>query len=138
MTKQIYVNLAVSDLEKSTAFYEALGFVKNPMFSDENASGLAWSDEIYLMILKRDFYKRFLRDKTIADPKTTSGVLLAISMDSKDDVRKFADTAKEQGGDFFQVDNGISEDMMFGFEVLDPDGYQWEALWMNSDFNPQP
>lgn len=137
MTKQIYVNLPVADLAKSTAFYEALGFRKNPTFSDENASSMMWSDEIIVMLLTHDFYKTFLRGKEIADAAKTSGVLLALSMDSKEVVQRFADTAKQNGGDYFQVDNGAPAEMMFGYEVQDLDGHTWEPVWMNADFNPQ-
>lgn len=137
MSKQIYVNLPVKDLAKSTAFYEALGFTKNPVFSDENATALMWSDDIILMVLTHDFYKKFIQSKDVADAGTTSGVLLAISLDSKEDVQKFADTAKQNGGDYYQVDMGMPENAMFGYEVTDPDGHQWEPVWMSPDFNPQ-
>lgn len=137
MSKQIYINLPVTDLAKSTAFYEALGFVKNPMFSDENASAMQWSDDIVVMLLVHDFYKKFPRNREIADTKKTSSVLLALSFDSKEDVQKFADTAKANGGDYYRVDMGMSEDAMFGYEVEDPDGHIWEPLWMSPDFNPQ-
>jgi predicted lactoylglutathione lyase len=136
MSKQIYVNLPVTDLAKSTDFYTALGFTRNPAFSNENASAMQWSDEIFVMILKHDFYSSFLKDKTIADSHTTSGVILAVTLDSKEDVQKFADTAKQSGGDYFKGEYGVSEDMMFGLEVFDPDGHHWEPVWMNPDFNP--
>lgn len=137
MSKQVFINLPVEDLAKSTAFYETLGFTLNPVFSDENASAVMWSDEIVVMLLKHDFYKRFIGDKSIADAKTTSGVLLAISLDSKEAVQQFADTAKANGGDYFRVDMGMPEDQMFGCEVTDPDGHHWEPVWMSSDFDPQ-
>ncbi len=137
MAKQIFVNLAVRDLAKSTAFYEALGFTKNPMFSDDNASSMMWSDEIVVMLLTHDFYKTFLRGKEIADASKSSGVLLALSLDSKEAVQQFADTAKQNGGDYFQVDNGVPAEMMFGYEVQDPDGHTWEPVWMNAEFDPQ-
>lgn len=137
MGKQIYINLPVSNLAVSTAFYGALGFTQNPNFTDENASSMQWSDDIVVMLLKDDFYKTFLRGKTISDAKATSSVLLAISFDTKEEVQKFADTAKEHGGDFYQVDTGVSPDMMFGYEVEDPDGHTWEPIWMSPDFNPQ-
>ena len=137
MSKQVYINIPVSDLAKSTAFYEALGFVKQPAFSDDHATGLKWSDDIFLMILTHDFYKKFIKDKDIADASKASGVLLAISLDTKEDVQKFADTAKENGGDYYRVDMGMPEDMMFGLEVQDPDGNNWEPVWMSPNFNPQ-
>jgi len=51
MSPKIFVNIPTKNLEKATAFYEAIGFVKNPQFSDENASGLAFGDTIHVMIL---------------------------------------------------------------------------------------
>lgn len=137
MRKQVFINLPVIDLTKSTAFYEALGFTKNPNFSDDNASSMMWSDDIIFMLLTRDFYQTFLRSKTVAHTLTTSGALVALTMDSKEDVQKFADTAKANGGDFFKSGPEVPEDMMFGYEVLDPDGNQLEPVWMNPNFNPQ-
>lgn len=137
MAKQIYVNVPVTDLAKSTTFYKALGFIKQPEFSNEQATGLKWSDEIFVMLLTHDFYKKFLKDQEIADTNRVSGALLALSLDSKGAVQKFAEAAKRNGGDYYQIDMGMSEDMMFGLEVLDPDGNHWEPVWMSADFNPQ-
>lgn len=136
MSKQIYINLPVGDLAKSTAFYEALGFAKNPTFSDEKASGMMWSDNIVVMLLSHDFYKRFIGNKQIADTATTSSALLALSLDSKEAVQQFADTAKANGGNYYAVDMGIESDAMFSYEVEDPDGHVWEPLWMDPNFDP--
>lgn len=137
MSKQVYINLPVKDLDKATKFYEALGFKKNAMFSDEKGSGMEWSDTIVVMLLTHDFYKTFTRGKQVIDNETTSGVLLALSFDSKEDVQKFADAAKANGGDYFKAEYGAPEDMMLGYEVLDLDGNQWEPVWMDPNFNPQ-
>lgn len=137
MAKQIYINLPVSNLEKSTAFYAALGFTKNPHFSNELASAMQWSEDIVVMLLSHDFYQKFPRNRTIADTRTTSAALLAISLESREAVQQFADTAKAHGGDYYQVDSGASADMMFGYEVEDLDGHIWEPVWMNPNFLPQ-
>lgn len=138
MSKQIYINLPVSNLSESTKFYQELGFTLNPTFSSDKASSLVWSDEIVLMLLTHDFYKSFLRGKEIADTKQTSSVLLAISMESKEAVQDFADKAKQNGGDYYQVESGAPASMMFGYEVQDPDGHTWEPVWMSPDFAPHP
>lgn len=137
MGKQVFINLPVSDLGKATSFYEALGFTKNPHFSDENASSMMWTEDIVFMLLDKSFYQKFLRDKTVADIHTTSAALIALSLDSKEAVQQFADAAKANGGDYFKVEMGVPEEMMFGYEVLDPDGNQLEPVWMNADFNPE-
>lgn len=137
MSKQIFINLPVSNLTESTEFYKKLGFTLNPAFSNESGSCMVWSDEIIVMLLKHDFYKSFIAKKDIADTKRTSGVLLCLSMESKEAVERFADTAKQNGGDFYRLDSGAPADMMFGLEVQDLDGHTWEPMWMSPDFNPQ-
>ncbi len=137
MTKQIYINLPAKDLEKSTAFYKALGFVQNPMFSDSHASAMAWSDDIVVMLLTHEFYKKFIGDKEIADTAKTNAVLLALMLESKDLVQKFADTAKENGGDYYISEPNKDLDFMFCYEVVDPDGHIWEAGYMDITKFPQ-
>lgn len=136
--KQVYINLPVTDLAKSTAFYEALGFTKNAMFSNENATALAWSDEIVLMILTHDFYKTFINGKEVADSKKTSEVGLCLSFNSKEEVDAFAETAKKNGGNHYRVIVPGTEAFMYGYEVEDPDGHLWEPLYMDASQFTQP
>jgi predicted lactoylglutathione lyase len=86
MSTKVFINLPTQNLEKATAFYEAIGFTKNPKFSDENASGLSYNDEFYVMLLTHKFAKTFLPHKQIADSHTTCEVLNAIQLDSREAV----------------------------------------------------
>ncbi len=137
MKKEVYINLPVKDLGKATAFYEALGFVKNPMFSSETASAMVWSDNIIVMLLIHSFYSNFIQEKSIADTHKTSGALLALSLDSKELVQKFADIAKEQGGNYYMSDVNKETDFMFGYEVEDLDGHIWEPFYMDMSKMPK-
>ena len=83
MTKMIFVNLPVTDLPKSMAFYEAVGFTNNPQFTNENAAAMMWSDAIVVMLLKHEFWKTFT-SKTIPNAKESAQVLLCISMDDRE------------------------------------------------------
>ncbi|QQP70692.1 VOC family protein [Carnobacterium sp. CS13] len=130
MTTMVFVNFPVSDVNRSAAFYEKLGFTKNKEFSTDEAVSMVWDDHFWIMLLNHEFYSCFIKDKTIADTQTTSSSLIAFSMDSADAVKKFAETAKANGGDFYKVDMGIPEDQMFGLEVEDPDGNILEPNWM--------
>ena len=85
MAKMIFVNLPVSDLARSTAFYQAIGAEKNPQFSDDTASCMVFSETIYVMLLTHDKYRQFT-PKKIADAKVTSQVLLCLSADSREAV----------------------------------------------------
>ncbi|EOH99216.1 glyoxalase [Enterococcus moraviensis ATCC BAA-383] len=130
MATMVFVNFPVTDVARSTEFYEKLGFKKNQEFSNEQTSSMVWDDHFWIMLLDHTFYSQFIKDKKIANAETESGVLIAFSMESADAVKKFAETAKANGGDFYKVDMGIPEDIMFGLEVLDPDGNILEPNWM--------
>ena len=68
MPKMIFVNLPVADVAKSTAFYEAIGFEKNPQFSNEQASCMVWSDTIHVMLLSHEFYAHLSRPSRSPTP----------------------------------------------------------------------
>lgn len=131
MTKSIFINLPVRDLAKSTAFYEALGFTRNDMFSDDNASSMMWSENIVVMLLVRDYYSTFTT-KPIADAHTTSAMLIALSQDSREDVDAIVEKAGANGG---QADVRAPQDLgfMYGRSFADPDGNVFEPMWMNPE-----
>lgn len=128
MPKMIFVNLPVVDVARATAFYETLGFEKNPQFSNEQASCMVWSDAIFVMLLDHAFYATFTT-KAIADAKATSAVLLCISRDSRADVDAITEAAIVAGG----RETRDVQDMgfMYSRAFEDPDGHTWEPMWMD-------
>jgi uncharacterized protein len=129
MPKMIFVNLPVADLGRATAFYEAIGAVKNPQFSDDTASCMVLSDTIFTMLLTHDKFRQFT-PKTIADARATSEVLICLSADSRGEVDEIVDKAKANGG---KADPGPRQDFgfMYGRSFEDPDGHIWELMWMD-------
>ena len=130
MSTQIFINLPVTDLDRSIAFYEAVGGKKEPKFSNERAAMIVLSDAIHVMLLKHDFYSTFTR-KPIADAHRSSQVLLAISADSAGEVDATIDKAGAAGG---TTDPGPKQEMgslMYGRSFEDPDGHHWEVMWMD-------
>jgi predicted lactoylglutathione lyase len=130
MATMVFVNYPVKDVQASTEFYEKLGFKKNEEFSNERSSSMVWDDHFWIMLLEYDFYNLFLKNKKIADTKSQSGTLTAFSVESPAAVKKIAEAAKANGGDYFSVDMGIPEEQMFSLEVMDLDGNQFEPVWM--------
>ena len=96
MTTSIFVNLPSTDLDRSKAFYEALGFSINPAFTDENAACVVLGDNIYFMVLTREYLGTFT-DKQIIDPKTQAQVSIALSRDSREDVDEVAREGPRRG-----------------------------------------
>jgi uncharacterized protein len=126
MARMIFVNLPVSDLSRATAFYEAVGAVKNPQFSDHTASCMVLSDTIHVMLLTHDKFRQFT-PRQIGDARTTSQVLLCLSADSRDAVDDMVGKATGAGG---AADPSPQEDYSFrSFE--DPDGHMWGVMWMD-------
>ena len=135
MTKSIFINLPVTDLPRSMAFYEAVGFTNNPMFTNEQAAAMAWSDEIVVMLLTHDFWKTFT-GKTIPDAHDTAQVLLALSQESQDAVEAIVGKAVAAGG---KADPMPKQDLgfMYGRSFEDPDGHIWENAFMDMSALPE-
>ena len=128
MSKMIHINLPVTDVAAATRFYEAIGFEKNEAFSNEQASGMEWSDTIWVMLLDHAFYSTFT-DKKIIDAKTTSGALLCVSFDSKEAVEDVHRRAVEAGGT--ETRKIEAQGPMIGGAFEDLDGHIWETLFMD-------
>ena len=129
MTKMIFVNLPVADVAASTAFYEAIGCVKDETIcKGPQASMMVWSDAISFMILDKAHYRLFTA-KEIIDAHTTSGVLLALSRDSRADVAAITEAALAAGG----KEPRPAQDMgfMYGRAFEDLDGHTFEPMWMD-------
>ncbi|NNM78673.1 lactoylglutathione lyase [Sphingomonas sp. ID1715] len=128
MPRMIFVNLPVTDLDRSIRFYEAIGCERNPQFSNEAAAMLTWSDTISFMLLTHDFYRTFTT-KQIADAHATSAVLLCLSRDSRAEVDSITEAALAAGG----REPRPVQDMgfMYGRAFEDPDGHVFEPMWMD-------
>jgi predicted lactoylglutathione lyase len=124
----IFVNLPVRDLEKSMAFYEALGFVNEPRFTDETAAAMQWSDTIVVMILTHQKWKSFT-SRPIPD-SGSSEVALCINLDGRDEVNAITETAGAKGGTA-DVNPAQDHGFMFSRSFADPDGHVWEPMWMD-------
>ena len=136
MAKMIFVNLPVKDLTASTRFYEALGFEKNPQFSNEQASSMVWSDSITFMLLTHDYYGTFTT-KPIADAHKTSAMLLALSRDSRQDVDAIVEAAIKANGKG-DVREPQDYGFMYGRTFEDLDGNIFEPMWMDMSAMPAP
>ena len=129
MNRQIFVNLPVKDLERSKAFFSALGFANNPQFTNADAACMVVSDTIYLMLLTEPFFKGFT-PKAISDAKHSTEVLLCLSCDSREAVDEMANKARAAGGSWPNPPKDHGFMYQHGFE--DPDGHMWELVYMES------
>lgn len=135
MAKMIFVNLPVTDLDRSMRFYEAVGFANDPQFTNDKAAAMKWSDEIVVMLLTHAFWKTFT-SKQIPDAREVAQVLLCLAQDSQGAVDAIVDKAVSAGG---RPDPTPKQDMgfMYGRSFEDPDGHIWENAWMNMEAIPE-
>lgn len=128
MATNIFVNLPVIDLDASKAFFEKLGFAFNPQFTDETAAAMVIDSNIFAMLLTHDKFRQFT-PKAIADAKTTSEVLIALSCDSRDAVNDLFDKAIAAGAT--EARPGDDYGFMMSKAFSDLDGHIWEIMWMD-------
>lgn len=128
MSRMIFVNLPVVDLNASIAFYRALGFTNNANFTDATAACMVWSETIYVMLLTHDKWYTFTQ--RAIPPATSSEVMLALSCDSRENVDTIAGVVAANGG---TVDiNPVQEHgFMYSRSLSDLDGHVWELFWMD-------
>ncbi len=128
MSKQIFINLAVKDPQKSMDFYTAMGFNNNPQFSDDSGKCMVWSEHIYLMLLSHDKFKSFTA-KPLAETKAHIAGLYSLSMDSVEAMNSMMQKGLEAGGIEPQPlrDYGFMQQRT----IEDFDGHTWEIFFMD-------
>jgi uncharacterized protein len=129
MTRQIFVNLPVKDLSKSIEFFTKLGFTFNPQFTDENATCMIVSENIFVMLLVEKFFKTFT-PKEICDTTKSAEVLVALSFESRAEVDEIVAKAIAAGGTTYKESNDMGFMYQHGFQDLD--GHIWEIFFMES------
>lgn len=133
MFRQLFVNLPIRDMARSRAFFEALGLHFNPRFTNEQGACLEIGDNFYAMLLVEPFFQGFTQ-KPIVDAHQATEVLLALSVDSRDEVDAVVQRAVAAGATTPnpRVDHGFM--LQHGFADLD--GHQWEVFWMDESAAP--
>jgi predicted lactoylglutathione lyase len=128
MSKQIFINLVVSQLLPSMKLYEAMGFINNPQFSDDSAKCMVWSDHIYVMLMNADKMNSFAT-KPLANTQSHLAALYSLSVESDEAINNIMENALAQGG---KEPSPLRD---YGFmkqrTLEDFDGHTWEIFHMD-------
>jgi predicted lactoylglutathione lyase len=128
MNKQIFINLPVKDLQRSTQFFSALGYTFDPRFTNEKGTGMLISENsIYAMLLVEDFFQTFTT-KQIAKAHEVTEVLTCLSCESREEVDAMVAKALKAGGKVLSDPQDYGFMYSHGFEDLD--GHTWEYAYM--------
>jgi predicted lactoylglutathione lyase len=134
MPKQIFINIAVKDLQKSMDFYSALGFENNTQFSDETGKCMVWSDSIFVMLLTHEKFSSFAT-KPLADTKSNLAGLFSLSLDSLEEVNTIMTKGLNAGG--YEPNEMKDYGFMQQRTIEDFDGHTWELFFMDMTKIPQ-
>lgn len=128
MTTKIFVNLPVQDLNKSIEFFTKLGYSFNPQFTNEKATCMIISDDIFVMLLTKQFFKTFVPNE-IADAAKSTESIICLSSESREKVDEMIKKALDAGAKTYKEpqDHGF----MYGHGYQDLDGHLWEIMWMD-------
>lgn len=134
MTKRIYVNLPVKDLEKSMKFFSELGFTFNKQFTDDKSTCMILGENIFAMLLKNEFFAGFSK-REVPDTSKTSQVLIVLDAESREAVDEMVRKAVAAGGTIY------SEPHDYGWYYFhcfaDLDGHQWEFGYTDESKMPK-
>jgi hypothetical protein len=125
----MFVNLPVTDLERAKAFYTAVGFTINPLFTDHNAACVVVEeDHNYFMIVTRDFYQTF-SDLPVGEPSKYVSASTSLMLDSRDAVDATVADGVAAGGT--ETKEPADYGFMYQRQLTDPDGNVLEFGWMD-------
>ena len=125
--RMMFVNLPVSDLSRSRAYFAELGFAFNDVFSDSKAASLVVNDQAIVMLLDRSFFGTFV-DRPVADDSSVE-VGVGLSAATREEVDALVDRAIALGGS--PACEPQDEGYMYGRSFYDLDGHLWELIWMD-------
>jgi uncharacterized protein len=134
MSAKIFVNLPVKDLNKSIEFFTWLGFTFDPRFTNEKGTCMVISEDIYAMLIVENYFKTFT-PKPVADAFQSTEAILALSLDSREQVDQMLEHVFRAGG----KESREKEDYgwMYGRYFQDLDGHLWEVFYMDISAMPQ-
>ncbi len=128
MSTKIFVNLPVKDLNRSVEFFTKLGYKFNPQFTNEKATCMIVGEDNFVMLLVEDFFKTFT-PKSIADAKSSTEAIVALSAESREEVNRMVETALAAGARRYKEPD--DQGFMYGWGFEDLDGHIWEYFWMD-------
>jgi predicted lactoylglutathione lyase len=126
--RKLFVNIPVSDVQRSIIFFETLGFTFNPQFTDATSTAMLVGEDAYFMLLNRERFTGFSK-RPLGDPRKETNALFAIGVDSRTEVDAMVKKAVAAGGSYAadQQDHGF----MYGWSFYDLDGHHFEVFWMD-------
>lgn len=130
MVHQIFLTLPVADLQKSVAFFQALGFAQNQQFSDDTAACIVINNNISVMLGTHEKFRTFT-PKAVCDTSQAVEVLISLSCDTRERVDELVAKALAAGGTSYDEAEDLG--FMYSHSFVDLDGHGWGVLYMSPE-----
>lgn len=126
--RKVFLNMSVKNLDKTKAFFTALGFEFDTKYTDQNAACMIISDQAWVMLLAEEFFKTFTT-RELCDRNNRTEMLVALACESRDEVNQLVHKAIAAGGSHAvpPQDHGF----MYSWSFYDLDGHHWEVFYMD-------
>ena len=131
MSRKLFVNLPVKNLESTKRFFTALGFTFNAKFTDDKAACMVISGEAFAMLLTEPFFRTFTK-RDVCNTSTHTEALFTVSCQSRAEVDKLMNIAIDNGGK--HADEPKDHGFMYDWGFHDLDGHGWGVMWMDPSF----
>lgn len=128
MTKQIFINLPVENVEKSMGFYTQLGFTNKALFSDDQQKCMVWSEHIYVMLIAQEKFTSYSK-KPVAVKKNNIDAYFTLPVESLDKVHEIVENGLKAGGT--EPIPMIDEGFMQIRKIEDFDGHTWDIIYLD-------
>lgn len=130
MTKQIWLNLPVKNIEKSKKFFSSIGFSFNEEYCNEqSACMLVGEKNFVVMLFEESMFVSFVQNTLLASPMHAE-MLISIDAESRHEVEELAKKVNDAGGKIF-AKPAENQGWMYGCGFSDLDGHRWNVLFMD-------
>src|SRR5215217_1704939 len=135
MTKEIWINLPVENVDKSKEFFTKIGFAPNEKYTAPGMACFSVGEKnMNVLFIAEESFEGFTKSE-ISDTKAGAEVLISFDAESRDEVDEMARRIFEAGGTIFS-EPAEMQGWMYGFAFADLDGHRWNQLFM--DFSKMP
>lgn len=137
MTKEIWFNLPVKDVQRSKTFFTVIGFDFNEPRSTGNdmVCMLAGEKKIVIMLFEENLFKSFSRNN-LTDTSQSSALLISYDAENREEVDEIAKKVVAAGGTMF-AEPGENQGWMYGCGFCDLDNHRWNVLYMDLSKMPK-
>lgn len=131
MAGQLFANVQVADIPATRTFWSSLGFAFNEQFCSQDTLCLVLGPDAFAMLLAPTSFARFLPGTAASDPTRFTEVLLAVSLDSREDVDTLYDGVIAAGGSQARATEDLG--FMYTRSFRDLDGHLWEPFFFDTE-----